>query len=109
MQHEETPRGTPDAAPVQRYAPDRCPHEGFATSVAINRLLDTGKCVADIKIHCVQCDEAFRFVGIPAGLRFDGPTVSIDETELHVPIEPEGEKRLQTSALFQMPAILKRN
>jgi hypothetical protein len=40
---------------------------------------------------------------------FECPTVSIDEIELHAPIEPEGEKRLQTRAAFQMPERLKRN
>lgn len=86
-----------------------CQHEDFVACVDVNRLTDTGKYIADIRIKCKQCDESFRFIGVPAGLLFDRPACSIDSIELRVPIEPEGEARLQTSASFQMPEILKRN
>ncbi len=109
MKAEDPDRGQPDPVPTDRHPSETCPHQGFAADVAVNRLEDTGKFVADIRIRCVQCDEAFRFLGVPSGLRFDAPTVSIDEVELHVPIEPEGQKRLQTSALFRMPGRLKAN
>ena len=111
MKHEPTERRSqPDPAPTTRHDPKECPHEGFRVEAGVNRLLDTGRFIADVRIHCVQCDEAFRFMGVAqAGLRFDVPTVSIDETELHVPIEPEGEKRLRESAGFQMPQIPQRH
>jgi len=102
-------RGTPDPEPTDRQDPATCPHQGFRADVAVNCLQDTGKFIADIRIRCVQCDEAFRFLGVPAGLRFDAPSVSIDEVELHAPIEPEGMKKLQTRALFQAPEQLKAN
>lgn len=86
-----------------------CAHEQFGAEVDVHRLEDSGKFIADVRVKCVQCDEPFRFVGLTAGISFDQPTVSIDETELHAPIEPEGEKRLQTRALFQMPQVLHRN
>lgn len=86
-----------------------CAHEEFHTDVKVTRLEDSGKFIAEIQVKCLQCNEPFRFVGLPAGLAFDRPTVSIDELELHAPIEPEGEKRLQTSARFQMPDVLKRH
>jgi hypothetical protein len=86
-----------------------CAHENFAAEVGVHRFEDTGKFMADVRIRCVACGEAMRFLGLPAGVNFDRPTVSIDETELHAPIEPEGEKRLQTRASFQMPPVLKRN
>lgn len=38
------------------------------------------------------------------GLAWDRPTCSIDATEIHLPIEPEGEKRLFTGATYHMPA-----
>ena len=82
-----------------------CRHEQFKADVAVNRLEDSGKFIADIRVRCAQCDEPFRFIGVHAGLAFDRPMVSIDETELHAPIEPQGEPRLQTSASFQMPHI----
>jgi hypothetical protein len=101
---------TPDPPAVGRYAPADCPHEGFSAIVAVNRLTDSGLFIADITIHCVQCEQPFRFIGgLPAGLRFDTPSVSIDETELHVPIEPEGEKRMRARASYHMPPIPERH
>ena len=85
--------------------PKDCMHENFRTDVRVVRLEDSGRFVAEIAIRCTDCDGPFRFIGLQAGMRFDGPTVSIDELELHAPIEPEGEKRLQASASYQMPAI----
>lgn len=89
--------------------PKDCAHEDFAANVAVARLLDTGKFVAEVTVHCTQCGEPFRFVGVPAGLRFDAPTVSIDGTTLNAPIEPELEKKLHDAASFQMPRIPTRN
>ena len=86
-----------------------CKHEEFNANVAVNRMEDTGAFVADIHIECRQCQEPFRFLGVRAGLNFHSPTVSIDEIELHVPIEPQGEPRLQATATFQMPERLKRH
>jgi hypothetical protein len=74
--------------------PDKpCPHEDFHTEVGINRLTSepdgpVTAYIADIRIRCVQCDEPFRWVGVPAGMKPDRPMVSIDETELHAPIRP---------------------
>ncbi len=59
--------------------PEDCPHERFHADVEVARLLDRGKFVAEITVHCMDCRSPFRFIGIPAGMRFDGPTVSIDE------------------------------
>jgi len=89
--------------------PKDCPHPNFFASVNIARLEDSGKFVADIRIKCTACEEPFRFVGVAAGLRFDGPTCSIDGTELHAPIEPELEKMLHAQASYQMPEIPKRH
>lgn len=86
-----------------------CAHESFKADVAVNRLEDTGKFMADIHVACAQCGQTFRFLGLRAGIDFDRPTVSIDETELHAPIEPEDEKRLQASASFHVPERLKRH
>lgn len=86
-----------------------CTHQQFKADVAVNRFEDTGGFMADVRIHCIDCGKAFRFMGLRAGVNFHSPTVSIDETELHAPIEPEDEKRLQTSASFQMPEIMRKN
>ena len=93
---------TPDAG-TSLNDPKTCAHEQFVAAVDVNRMLDTGRFLADVRIKCVQCDSPFRFLGVAAGIAWDRPACSINETELHVPIEPEGEPRLPSSARFEMP------
>jgi len=64
----------------------KCKHEQFEAHVDVNRLSDTGRFSADVRIKCVQCGEPFRFLGLPAGVDPDGPTVSVDGTEARMPI-----------------------
>lgn len=94
--------GLERAEPV---APADCQHEEFGALVSVGRMLDTGKFIAEITIRCVVCGEPFRFLGVPAGLGWTHPRISIDGLELRAPIEPEGEKQLYGSALFEMPPI----
>ena len=83
-----------------------CKHEDFNASVAVNRMEDTGHIVADIRITCRQCGEPFRFLGCRcAGLSFLEPSVSVNELELHAPIEPQGDPKLRSELKFEMPAI----
>lgn len=94
---------------MARLNPTDCPHLNFFARVNVARLEDSGKFVADIRITCTECDEPFRFVGVAAGLRFDGPACSVDGLELRAPIEPELEKQLHDRASFQMPDIPRRH
>lgn len=87
------------AAPKPK--PEDCTHEQFAAVVAVARVLDVGEFVAEVKINCVACAVAMRFKGVPAGLNYRAPTVTIDGIELHAPVEPEYEKKLQASASFE--------
>lgn len=80
-----------------------CKHEQFGAQVNVNRMEDTGRFIADITIKCVECDLAFEFVGPNAGIAWDRPTVSIDGTELHTPIEPCYQPRLRSTATYQIP------
>jgi hypothetical protein len=81
---------------MARSDPDRaCLHESFEASVEVNRITgsdDPGAPViaysADIRVHCVNCGEKFRWTGVPAGLMPSHPAVSVDETELHAPLRP---------------------
>jgi len=82
-----------------------CVHKDFEAAVDVHRLLDTGKFIADVRIKCMNCGEPFRFLGVAAGVSWRQPMVSLDELELHVPIEPQGEPRLQAGASFEMPEI----
>jgi hypothetical protein len=77
--------------------PDRaCPHENFAAEVDVNRLMDgdNGRpdvvigYNADVRVRCADCDEKFRWIGVPAGLMPSKPMVSVDETELRAPLRP---------------------
>ncbi|MEU0465058.1 hypothetical protein ABZ215_13725 [Amycolatopsis sp. NPDC006131] len=70
-----------------------CPHERFEATVVVHRLTATdGNQVdgftTDIRIHCADCSEPFRWIGPPAGVFPDRPGVSVDETELRAPIRP---------------------
>jgi hypothetical protein len=90
---------------ADKIDPKDCPHENFDATVAVGRFLDTGRFMADISVHCTDCGEPFRFMGVPAGLDWERPMVSIDGLELHAPIEPEIATRLAERATFQMPLI----
>lgn len=83
-----------------------CEHKNFAARVAVNRLEDTGRFSADVTIHCSDCQEPFRFMGLPAGSSWRWPTVSIDGLELRAPIEPQGAPVLQGKATVEMPPEL---
>ena len=70
-----------------------CEHMDFGSVVEVNRITqsDGGPVIAysaDVKVECAHCGEQFRFIGVPAGLSPAHPTVSVDETELRVPIRP---------------------
>ncbi|MGI5247797.1 hypothetical protein [Dactylosporangium sp. CA-139066] len=76
--------------------PDRpCPHETFAADVAVGRI-GTEETpdgmphayMADIRVSCSACGEPFRWLGVPAGLSFAHPMVSVDEAKLHAPLRP---------------------
>lgn len=76
--------------------PDRpCAHPDFEAFVDVNRV-GTGDTpdgrpaafVADIRVNCAACGEKFRWTGVPAGLSYAHPMVSVDETELHAPLRP---------------------
>lgn len=94
--------GEAQAAPPALLKPEQCTHEQFISVVAVARVLDVGEFVAEVTVNCVGCGVPMRFKGVPAGFSYERPTVTIDGVELHAPIEPEYEKRLQASASFEM-------
>lgn len=65
-----------------------CPHESFRAAVDVHRLTDVGRFQCDVRVKCATCDVEFSFVGPPLGLLMLGPSVSVDRTELRIPIEP---------------------
>lgn len=65
-----------------------CRHEKFGATVKVNRLEDTGHFMCDVLVGCMDCGVPFSFVGPPMGGLMSGPSVSVDRTELRIPIEP---------------------
>lgn len=68
-----------------------CLHQVFSAEVTVNRLEDTGKFNADIRIVCEECKTPFRFIGLPVGVDLNGAAVSIDGTEARLAIAPKGD------------------
>ena len=67
-----------------------CDHKNFKANVAINRLEDSGRFMADVTVRCAECDLPFEFMGLEPGLNLNGAAVSIDGLELHIAISPRG-------------------
>lgn len=68
-----------------------CQHENFNAVVDVNRIVpyEDGDVIvyhADIKISCRDCGQALEFVGLPNGISFYRPTVSLDGQELRAPM-----------------------
>lgn len=76
--------------------PKACEHLDFAAEVIVNRITDgeVGKVMwymADVRMKCVRCGTPFRFIGLPAGMDYNSPCVSVDACEARMPIAPKGE------------------
>jgi hypothetical protein len=67
-----------------------CKHEEFAASVAVARLEDSGRFMAEVRVTCRQCGTPFQFLGLAPGLNMRGATVSIDGLEANIAIAPQG-------------------
>lgn len=83
-----------------------CEHEVFSAHVGVHRVMDEGqplRFIADVEIHCEQCKENFRFLGVPAGISFEQPRVNITGTMLQAPIEPELIPMLHTKYRVDVP------
>lgn len=93
------------APPVEAEPPGPCPHLHFDAHVVVNRMEDTGRFSADLRITCTDCGDPFRFLGLAAGSSPYEPRVSMDALELRAPIEPEGTPTLATHARFDVPPL----
>jgi hypothetical protein len=80
-----------------------CKHEDFEAHVDVNRMEDTGRFAADVRVSCARCGEPFRFIGLESGVSHTRPMCSVDGIELRAPIEPEGEKRIHARSVFEVP------
>ena len=67
-----------------------CKHENFNVQADIARLEDIGRFMMNVHVWCEDCGVEMKFLGLPGGLNFDRPTVSVDGLCLRAPIHPEG-------------------
>lgn len=63
-----------------------CRHEEFDVEAVVNRMEDTGRFSLGVKVRCSQCQEPFRFLGLPAGADGSGAAVSVDGEEARLVI-----------------------
>lgn len=76
--------------------PKTCPHEAFSAQVNVDRIAEKDggpitNYMACVQVHCQDCGARFRFIGLPAGLDFNGATVSADAAEARLAILPAGQ------------------
>lgn len=78
-------------------ATEKCKHANFEGSIDVNRLVekeghaDVVAFMADVRIRCADCQERFRFIGLPAGADSKGACVSVDGLEGRFAILPKSE------------------
>lgn len=75
---------------------ETCEHMDFLADVNVARILkgEGGPVVrymAEVRVKCAECGTEFRFVGLPAGMDYNSPCVSVDACEARMPIAPKGE------------------
>jgi hypothetical protein len=64
----------------------------FDAKVAVARIEDIGRFVAEVRIHCADCGAPFQFLGVQPGFNYEHPTVSLDGLEASLPICPQGSR-----------------
>jgi len=57
-----------------------CPHSNFKAEVTVVNI-GGGDFKVDVTVHCADCFKPLSFVGMPAGLFPEKPSVSLDGTE----------------------------
>ena len=72
-----------------------CRHARHRVDADVHFFEDTGLWSLELKLSCEECGEPFRFLGLPAGISFTEPMIGVDGLELRVPVEPQGEPRLE--------------
>jgi len=68
----------------------KCHHKNFEALVKVNRLEDSGRFMAEVRIKCTQCGVPFQFLGLPLGLNLAGATMDVDGQEARLAIAPVG-------------------
>lgn len=94
---------------MQHGADANCPHLNFVVHANVGRIQKSESepenivaYMADIKVCCHECGQPFEFLGLPHGLSFYRPTVSIDGQELRVPLVIPGSRPPEGLAGFSV-------
>lgn len=66
---------------------DKCKHENFDAAVDVNRIGSEAWMVG-LRIKCVDCGTRLMFPTVRKGVDVTYATVSIDGTELRIPVKP---------------------
>ena len=96
----------PDCHELSAFSHDplTCQHMGFHANVDVNRLEDSGRFMADVRINCTDCGEPFHFGGFDLrGLDLDKPSVSVCATEAHLPIAPGSDIAGADKLIYRIP------
>jgi len=76
----------------KKFAAPGCKHEDQEMNSECTFLEDTEYWMVEIKIKCKKCGIAFKFMGLPAGLDYEKPTINVLGTTIHLPVHPVGEE-----------------
>lgn len=84
-----------------------CEHPHFMVNADINRLTrDEGGPVyafaADFHVNCTVCGLQFVFLCPDGGVLPDRPTISVDGTELRVPLVPADQPEMRSEVGFRV-------
>lgn len=69
-----------------------CKHENFEAHVAVARIEDKGRFMADVSIKCRDCGVPMQFMGLEPGMDYNGARVSLDGLEARMGIHPKGQR-----------------
>ena len=69
----------------------QCQHRNFEAAVNVDRIEHIGQFVVEIEVWCKDCETPFTFEGLPVGLDYTQPTVSLNLTEARLPMVPKDE------------------
>jgi hypothetical protein len=99
--------GGSGAAGEGRREVSKCAHETFNAFVDVNRItqVEGGPVVvycADVRVNCRDCGQELEFVGLPNGMSFYRPTVSINSQEARLPMVLPGETVPEGMAGFRV-------
>jgi hypothetical protein len=78
----------PCQAAHAQWHKENCKHQDFHIHGNFSYLEDIDQFMLDLSVKCKQCDTPFHFIGFDFGCLLNRPAMSVDGTELRLPIAP---------------------